>query len=67
MSISAALIIVTNPTSEGIHISNIYDMTLGINICSLMGTMFALAVFLDCKNTSDIYIIQVKNYEDMTS
>ena len=46
ISISVTLIIITNRTSEGICSCNVYDMTLGINMCSLTGTMCALAVFL---------------------
>lgn len=67
MSISATFKIVTNLTSERIYSFNVYDMTLGINSCSVTTTMFASEQFFAFSNISDMHIVQIKNYEDMTS
>ena len=67
ISISVTLIIITNRTSEAICSCNVYDMTLGINMCSLTGTMCASAVFFQFKNDTDTRIVKVKNYADVAS
>ena len=67
ISISVTLIIITNQTSEGICSCNVYDMTLGINMCALTGTMCASAVFFQFNNDTDTHIIKVKNYADVAS
>ena len=67
ISISVTLIIITNRTSEGICSCNVYDMTLGINMCSLMGMMCASAVFFQLNNDTDTRIVKVKNYAVVAS